>query len=96
MRPGALPHAPQPASVAPPRRAHRDAHQDGGKGWAQEVPTAQLVELAEAIAECDSSLAPAPRAPRQRRAYVENWRAQRLKALERRAARLGWLKDPGL
>ena len=44
--------------------------------------------LAEAIAEYDSSLAPAPRAPRQRRAYVENWRAQRLKALECRAARL--------
>ena len=56
----------------------------------------EAAELAEAIAECDSSLAPAPRAPRQRRAYVENWRAQRLKALECRAARLGWLKDPGL
>lgn len=82
--------------LAPPRCAHRDAHHDGEQGWAQEVPTAQLAELAEAIAEYDSSLAPAPRAPRQRRAYVENWRAQRLKALECRAARLGWLKDSGL
>ena len=57
---------------------------------------AQLAVLAEAIAEYDSSLAPAPRAPRQRRAYVENWRAQRLKALECRAARLAWLSDSGL
>ena len=63
--------------LEPPRRAYRDAHHHG-VGWAQEVPTAQLAVLAEAIADYDSSMAPAPSAPPQRREYVENWRVQRL------------------
>ena len=49
-------------------RQHLSA--DGG-GLA--VPTTELAELAEAIATFDVSLAPAPRGPKQRRAYVEAW-----------------------
>jgi len=49
-------------------RQHRST--DGG---VLVISVPQLTELAEAVAAFDLSLAPAPRAPKQRRAFVEAW-----------------------